>query len=95
MSSTWHESRAKVRESTHLVLALVLRCELLEELDDDASAGAVVHVDRGRSHPSLQVVHGQRDVLSVHLRTNITSLNTVWIQNTRFKTNILYVTLIR
>lgn len=45
--------------------------ELSEELYDDPGIGAVVHIDGRAAHPSLQVVHRQRDVLGVAL-INIT-----------------------
>lgn len=53
--------------ATYLVVSLVLVGELLEVLDDHAGVGAVVHVQRRRAHPRLQVVHRQGNVLCVRL----------------------------
>lgn len=55
-------------DAAHLQLLLPLQGELLEGLDDDAGVGAVVDEDGRAAHPRLQVVDGQRDVLSVVLR---------------------------
>lgn len=55
-------------DAAHLQLLLPLQGELLEGLDDDAGVGAVVDKDGRAAHPRLQVVDGQRDVLSVVLR---------------------------
>lgn len=53
--------------TTHLQLLLSLQGELLERLDNDPSIGAVIHKNGRASHPCLQVVDGQRDVLGVIL----------------------------
>uniref|UniRef100_A0A2M4B2S5 Putative secreted protein n=1 Tax=Anopheles triannulatus TaxID=58253 RepID=A0A2M4B2S5_9DIPT len=51
---------------THLLhFALVLLGERVEAVHDDAGVRAIVHVDRWRSHPRLQIVDRQRDVLRV------------------------------
>lgn len=51
----------------HLQLLLPLQGELLEGLDNEASIGAVVDEYGGATHPRLQVVYRQGDVLSVVL----------------------------
>lgn len=53
--------------AAHLQLLLSLQGELFEGLDNDSCVGAVVHKDGRASHPGLQVVDGQRDVLGVVL----------------------------
>lgn len=51
----------------HLQLLLPLQCKLLEGLHNEASIGAVVDEDGWATHPRLQVIYGQRDVLRVVL----------------------------
>lgn len=53
--------------SAHLQLLLSLQGKLFEGFDDDPGVGAVVDKDGGAPHPGLQVVDGQRYVLSVVL----------------------------
>lgn len=43
----------------------MLTCELIETADDDAGIGAVVDEDGRGSHPLLEVVKAEWDVLSV------------------------------
>uniref|UniRef100_A0A2M3ZS48 Putative secreted peptide n=1 Tax=Anopheles braziliensis TaxID=58242 RepID=A0A2M3ZS48_9DIPT len=51
---------------SHLLhFTLVLLGERIEAIHDDARVGAIVHVDRRCSHPRLQIVDRQRDVLRV------------------------------
>ena len=53
----------------YLEFLLPLQGELFEGLDDDARVGAVVHKDGWASHPGLQIVDGEGDVLGVVLRS--------------------------
>lgn len=53
-----------------LVVFFVLFCELLEALDDRPRVGAIVDVNRWRSHPRLKIVDAQRYVLRVSLNEN-------------------------
>lgn len=66
----WEEmgnSAAVLGRGPHLQFLLPLQGKLFEGLDDQASVGAVVDEYRRAAHPRLQVIYGQRDVLSVVL----------------------------
>ena len=65
----------------HLQLLLPLQGELLEGLDNEASIGAVVDEYGGATHPRLQVVYWQRDVLSVVLEKKIAHVCESYLEN--------------
>jgi hypothetical protein len=53
---------------SHLQLLLPLQGKLLEGLDNQASVGAVIDEDGWAAHPGLQIIYGQRNILSVVLQ---------------------------